>query len=94
MSGLETITFTAIGWLFGKEVHRQQAQQAERRADMMGHMAMNSMQTVANEAKRADMEKMKGKMLGKGVMDYAHDPGMQPLVAMVHTLYPEMSEEA
>ena len=94
LSGLETITFTAIGWLFGKEVHRQQAQQAERRADLMEQMAMEAMQTVANEAKRADIEEMKGKMLGKGVMDHAHDPGMQPLVAMVHRFYPEMSEEA
>jgi len=94
MSGLETITFTAIGWLFGKEVHRQQAQQAERRADLMEHMAMEAMQTVANEAKRADIEKMKRKMLEKGVMDHAHERGMQPLVAMVKSFYPEMSEEA
>ena len=67
LSGLETITFTAIGWLFGKEVHRQQAQPAERRAEMMPHMALDARQT-------ADMEEMRGKMRGKGVMDHTHDP--------------------
>jgi hypothetical protein len=30
---VEAIAFTAAGYLFGKEVHREQAQQAERRAD-------------------------------------------------------------
>lgn len=30
---VEAIVFAAIGWLFGKEVHREQAQQAEERAD-------------------------------------------------------------
>ena len=53
----------------------------------MQHMAMDARQT-------ADKEAMRGKMLGKGLMDHAHDPCMQPLVAMVHTLYPEVSEEA
>ena len=32
LTGVETITFAGIGWLFGKEVHREQAQVAERQA--------------------------------------------------------------
>jgi LPS sulfotransferase NodH len=31
-SAVEAIAFAAVGWLFGKEVHREQAQAAERRA--------------------------------------------------------------
>ena len=31
-NGLEAIVFAAIGWLFGREVHRAQAQAAEQRA--------------------------------------------------------------
>jgi hypothetical protein len=30
LTGIETIVFTAIGWLFGKAVHRGEAQQAEK----------------------------------------------------------------
>jgi hypothetical protein len=33
LTGVETITFAGIGWLFGKEVHREQAQAAERQAE-------------------------------------------------------------
>jgi len=33
LTGVETITFAGIGWLFGKEVHREQAQVAERQAE-------------------------------------------------------------
>ncbi len=29
LAGIETITFTSIGWLFGKEVHREQAEMAQ-----------------------------------------------------------------
>jgi len=32
LTGIETITFTAVGWLFGKEVHREQAEMAQQQA--------------------------------------------------------------
>lgn len=31
--GVEAIVLAAVGWIFGKEVHRQQAKNAETRAD-------------------------------------------------------------
>jgi hypothetical protein len=83
LAGVETVTFTAIGWLFGKEVHREQAQQAEMRAEETQKMAINAMDTAAEE-------KTKGRMVGKAVMAHADDPAMKPLVELVHTAYPDM----
>ena len=79
LAGVETITFTAIGWLFGKEVHREQAQQAELRANE----TQDAMNTVAEENTR-------GRMVAKAVMAHAKDPNMEPLVEMVHIAYPDM----
>jgi len=79
LAGVETITFTAIGWLFGKEVHREQAQQAELRANE----TQDAMNTVAAENTR-------GRMVAKAVMAHAKDPNMEPLVEMVHIAYPDM----
>ncbi len=83
LSGLETIAFTAIGWLFGKEVHREQAQQAELRANETQKTAMNMTDAAAEE-------KTKGRILAKGIMAHANDPNMEPLVEMVHSAYPDM----
>src|SRR2546430_6735 len=39
LAGIETLTFTAVGWLFGKEVHREQAEAAQDQAkEAMGQM--------------------------------------------------------
>jgi hypothetical protein len=73
LTGVETITFTAIGWLFGKEVHREQAQQADLRADQTQQIAMVATGNAAEE-------KTKGRMIAKTVMEHAKDPGMEPLV--------------
>jgi hypothetical protein len=32
-AAVEAITFAGVGWLFGKEVHRERAETAEKRAD-------------------------------------------------------------
>jgi hypothetical protein len=32
LTGVEAVTFAAVGWLFGKEVNRQRAENAEERA--------------------------------------------------------------
>jgi hypothetical protein len=32
LSGVEAVVFAAVGWLFGKEVHREQAEKAEANA--------------------------------------------------------------
>jgi len=33
LGGLEAVVFTAVGWLFGREVNRKQAEQAEKATD-------------------------------------------------------------
>lgn len=54
--GVEAIAYAAAGFLFGREVHRQRAEQAEQRA--------SSEQARANEAvKKATEETTKGKAL-------------------------------
>jgi hypothetical protein len=47
---VEAIAFTAAGYLFGKEVHREQAQKAEERADATAAEAGQA-QTAAAEAR-------------------------------------------
>lgn len=47
---VEAIAFTAAGYLFGKEVHREQAQKAEKRADEKTAEAGQA-RTAAAEAK-------------------------------------------
>jgi hypothetical protein len=79
LTGVETITFTAIGWLFGKEVHREQAHQAELRANE----TQNAMESMVEENAR-------GRMVAKGVMAHANDPNMEALVEMVHAAYPDI----
>ncbi len=54
LTGVETITFAGIGWLFGKEVHREQAQMAERQAE-------GAMQQ-ATEAMKQNVDIMHGAM--------------------------------
>src|ERR1700738_5238458 len=54
LTGVETITFAGIGWLFGKEVHREQAQMAQRQAE-------DSMQQTT-EAMKQNADIMHGAM--------------------------------
>lgn len=57
---VEAIAFTAAGYLFGKEVHREQAQRAEQRA--------HETTVEAHEAKAAAAEaKAKGESLRKAI---------------------------
>ena len=50
--GVEAIAFAAAGFLFGKEVHREQAAKAEQRADKEAQQAKdaNSQAVAANTA--------------------------------------------
>lgn len=53
LTGIETITFTAIGWLFGKEVHREQAEMAQQQATEATEQAKEAHKetmTMVNEA--------------------------------------------
>jgi len=52
LSGVEAVAFAAAGFLFGKEVHRQQAEQATARADKAEGKAAEAQQNaqLANRA--------------------------------------------
>ena len=53
LTGIETITFTAIGWLFGKEVHREQAEMAQQQATAAMEQAKEAQKdtmTIAHDA--------------------------------------------
>lgn len=55
-AGVEAIAYAAAGFLFGREVHRQRAEQAEQRAS-------SEQQRAATAEKKATEENTKGKAL-------------------------------
>ena len=48
LNGFEAIAFAAAGFLFGKEVHRQQAENAEKRADKAQDEASEAKDTASD----------------------------------------------
>ena len=72
--GLEALAFTAVGWLFGREVHRGEAQEAQKHADEAKHVATlekdradTAKDVAAQERSRADAAQTKGRILAKAV---------------------------
>jgi|SRR5688500_8582144 hypothetical protein len=63
--GVEVIVFAAVGWLFGKEVHREQAKKAEDRANNAQR------ETVAKEG---ELEKAKNKLSNLSIYIKEHAP--------------------
>ena len=55
LSGVEAVAFAAAGFLFGKEIHRQQAEQATARADKAEEKAADAQQN-AQLANRTTIE--------------------------------------
>jgi len=52
LSGVEAVVFAAVGWLFGKEIHREQASKAESARDSAeGAKADAEARAAAEEAK-------------------------------------------
>jgi hypothetical protein len=58
--GVEALAFAAAGYLFGKEVHRQQAENAEKRAD-------EKTKDVERETKKAATAEANGQSLAKAI---------------------------
>jgi hypothetical protein len=59
--GVEAIVFAAVGWLFGREVNRQQAQEAQQRAD-------ESEKTARQESARAADLEARGKAMKAAIV--------------------------
>jgi hypothetical protein len=61
LTGVEAVVFAGVGWLFGKEVHREQAQKAED-----ARKIAESERTQA--ATKAATEEEKGKQLANAIL--------------------------
>ena len=61
LSGVEAVVFAAVGWLFGKEVHREQAETAEK------ERKVSEKEKTAAVATAADAE-AKGRALARAVI--------------------------
>lgn len=59
LGGIEAIAFAAVGYLFGKEVHRQQAVNAEKRAaDAQQQATIATSDAAAAQSKGQSLAKM------------------------------------
>jgi hypothetical protein len=65
LTGVEAIVFAAVGWLFGKEVHREQAENAEQKRGEAEDHARQASERAASEAE-------KGRGLARAVIAAAH----------------------
>jgi hypothetical protein len=61
LSGVEAVVFAAVGWLFGKEVHREQALKAESARD-------TAEVAKADAQARAASEEAKGTALANAII--------------------------
>jgi len=100
LSGVEAVVFAAVGWLFGKEVHREQAEKAEAKAE-----AATTKHVAA--AAEAASEKAKGLGLARAIVTHtasapdrlaalgvdmgpAHAAEMAPIASLAQESYPEL----
>lgn len=60
---IEAIVFTAVGWIFGREVHRADAQAARKDAEEFKAEAKDKGQEAAEQGKAAVMEHERGRAL-------------------------------
>ncbi|CAN7532924.1 hypothetical protein LJR027_003555 [Terrabacter sp. LjRoot27] len=72
--GVEALAFTAVGWLFGREVHRGEAQEAQKHADEAKQVATlekdradTAKDVAAQERSRAEAAATKGHILARAV---------------------------
>jgi hypothetical protein len=88
LSGVEAIVFAAVGWLFGKEVHREQAEKAEAKTEV----AESRTDTVRSEhlaaVREAAKERTKGLALASAIATHA-TAAPAPLVELAKKEYPE-----
>ena len=66
-SSVEAIVFTAVGWVFGREVHRTQVEAARKDADDAREDAKEKSELASRKADEAADERAKGMQLAGGV---------------------------
>jgi hypothetical protein len=60
LGGVEAIVFTAVGWLFGREVHRGEAQAAKEDAASSKEVAAKATDEAKVKSEEAAIERTKG----------------------------------
>jgi hypothetical protein len=68
---VEAIAFTAVGWLFGREVNRKAAENATKQADAASKEAASARSEASNRAVDAAAEGAKGRALAAAVITSA-----------------------
>ncbi len=76
LAGVEALVFAAAGWLFGREVHREQAQQQAEQTKEAQQALGDSQQELGTKREEAAREQEKGRALARAVM--AHGGGPRP----------------
>ena len=83
LAGIETITFTSIGWLFGKEVHREQAEVAQKQVSAAMDQAKDAQKETMGMIHDAMQQTKEAQ---KDTMTMAHDTMQQMKEAQKDTL--------
>ena len=102
LSGVEAVVFAAVGWMFGKEVHREQAEKAENRASQATQSHIEATAAAATEHER-------GLALGRAILAHhttapqpaAHEQRLttmgttapDPLLQLAKETYPELGAQ-
>lgn len=67
-SGIEAIVFAALGYVFGKDIHRIRAEKAEENADQAKRETDKAKKETDNAKKTAEEEKIKGIKLSTAIL--------------------------
>ncbi len=67
LTGVETIAFAGVGWLFGREVHRAQVQSAEQRAENAVKSKDQAQQEKSAAEQKYATERTKGETFATAV---------------------------
>lgn len=74
----EAITFTAVGWLFGREVNRARAESAEKSAASAKKDAKEAQEETMDKMEKSAAAEAKGQSLAGAVVTSARNAGSQP----------------
>ena len=73
-SSVEAVVFTAVGWVFGREVHRAEAESAQKDAEDAREDAKAKSELADRKAEEAAEERAKGMRLAGAVETFAAGP--------------------
>jgi hypothetical protein len=98
LGGIEAIAFSAVGYLFGKEVHRQQAENAEKRAADAQKQATSASneaaavrskgQSLANWIRAKTASQVKAAVIAAGTASAAASSDWEQAATFADSLFP------